>query len=207
MERLQGAGVYYGAAMTEAATCKDEDVYIVGGANSAGQAAMYFSKYARQVVMLVRGGSLAASMSQYLIEQIKQTPNIHVELNSQVTEVFGTERLEELSILCSTSGDTQRVPAASLFIFIGAAPGTNWLHGRGRARRKRVYSYRLGPDRKRESRRRAGRWNANRGCWKRACPEFLSPAMCGIVRSSGWPRASAKAPTRCSSFINIWVSV
>ena len=128
MERLQGAGVYYGAAMTEAATCKDEDVYIVGGANSAGQAAMFFSKYARRVVMLVRGGSLAASMSQYLIEQIKQMPNIQVELNSRVTEVFGTERLEEVSILCSTSGDRQRVPAASLFIFIGAAPEPNWLH-------------------------------------------------------------------------------
>jgi thioredoxin reductase (NADPH) len=129
MERLQGAGVYYGAAMTEAAACQNEDVYVVGGANSAGQAAMFFSKYARQVVMLVRGNSLAAGMSQYLIEQIKQTPNIHVELNSQVTEVLGGERLEELAILCSTSGETQRVPAASLFIFIGAAPATEWLHG------------------------------------------------------------------------------
>ena len=129
MERFQGAGVYYGAAMTEAATCKDEDVYIVGGANSAGQAAMFFSKYANRVVMLVRGNSLAAGMSQYLVEQIKQTPNIHVELNSQVSEVFGSDHLEELSILCSTSGDTQRVRAASLFIFIGAAPGTDWLHG------------------------------------------------------------------------------
>src|SRR5690242_14326255 len=94
LEQLQGAGVYYGAAMTEAATCKDEDVYIVGGANSAGQAAMFFSKYARRVVMLVRGASLTLSMSQYLIEQIKQTPNIHVEYNSHVTEAFGTERLE-----------------------------------------------------------------------------------------------------------------
>jgi thioredoxin reductase (NADPH) len=129
MERLQGAGVYYGAAMTEAATCKDEDVYIVGGANSAGQAAMFFSKYAQRVVMLVRGNSLAAGMSQYLVEQIKQTPNIHVELNSQVTEVFGADHLEELAILCSTSRETQRHPAASLFIFIGAAPGTEWLHG------------------------------------------------------------------------------
>lgn len=129
MERLQGAGVYYGAAMTEAATCKDEDVYIVGGANSAGQAAMFFSKYAKRVLMLVRGNSLAAGMSQYLVEQIKQTPNIHVELNSQVSEVFGNDHLEELSIMCATSGDTQRVPAASLFIFIGAAPGTDWLHG------------------------------------------------------------------------------
>src|SRR5215813_4600808 len=129
MERVQGAGVYYGAAMTEAATCKDEDVYVVGGANSAGQAAMFFSKYARRVVMLVRGASLTLSMSQYLIEQIKQTPNIHVEYNSQVTEAFGTDRLEALSILCSTSGETQKVPAASLFIFIGAAPLTDWLAG------------------------------------------------------------------------------
>jgi thioredoxin reductase (NADPH) len=129
LERLQGAGVYYGAAMTEAATCKDEDVYIVGGANSAGQAAMFFSKYARRVIMLVRGASLTLSMSQYLIEQINETPNIHVEYNSHVTEAFGSERLEGLSILCSTSGEKQTVPAASLFIFIGAAPRTDWLGG------------------------------------------------------------------------------
>ena len=128
LERLQGAGVYYGAAMTEAATCKDEDVFIVGGANSAGQAAMEFSKYARRVVILVRGGSLAAGMSQYLVEQINETPNIHVELNSEITEAFGTERLEAISILCSSSGASQRVPAVSLFIFIGAAPQTEWLH-------------------------------------------------------------------------------
>ena len=129
LEPLQGAGVYYGAAMTEAATCKDEDVFIVGGANSAGQAAMFFSKYARRVVMLVRGSSLAAGMSQYLVEQIRETLNIHVELNSEVTEAFGKERLEAISILCSSSGETQTVPAASLFIFIGAAPQTEWLHG------------------------------------------------------------------------------
>ena len=129
LERLQGAGVYYGAAMTEAASCKDEDVYVVGGANSAGQAAMFFSKYARRVIMIVRGPSLTLSMSQYLIEQIKQTPNIHVEYNSNVVEAFGAERLESLSVLCSTSGETQKVPAASLFIFIGAAPLTDWLGG------------------------------------------------------------------------------
>jgi len=128
LARLHGAGVYYGAAMTEAASCKDEDVFIIGGANSAGQAAMEFSKYARRVVMLVRGKSLAAGMSQYLVEQIKETANIHVELNSEITEAFGTERLEAISILCSSSGETQTVPAASLFIFIGAAPQTEWLH-------------------------------------------------------------------------------
>jgi thioredoxin reductase (NADPH) len=129
LERLQGAGVYYGAAMSEAASCKDEDVFIVGGANSAGQAAMYFANYARRVVMLVRGSSLASGMSQYLVEQIRQTSNIHVELNSQVTEAFGTERLEAISIYCSTSGETHKVEAVSLFIFIGAAPQTEWLHG------------------------------------------------------------------------------
>jgi len=127
MERVQGAGVYYGAAMTEAATCKGEDVYIVGGANSAGQAAMFFSQHARRVVMLVRGNSLEAGMSQYLVDQIRETENIHVELNSQIVEVFGEERLEAISIQCATSGETQKVPTNHLFVFIGAAPRTEWL--------------------------------------------------------------------------------
>lgn len=129
MDRVQGAGVYYGAAMTEAAACRGEDVYIVGGANSAGQAAMFFSQYAGRVVILVRGSSLQASMSQYLIDQLGQTENVHVEFNSQVVEVFGQEHLEGISIRCSTTGDIQRAPANSLFIFIGAAPRTEWLAG------------------------------------------------------------------------------
>src|SRR5438309_2094962 len=127
MERLQGAGVYYGAGPAEAISCKDEDVYIVGGANSAGQAAMNFSKYARSVVMLVRGDSLAASMSQYLIDQIKQTPNIQVQFRSRVGEVHGESRLEAISIHCGDSGQVDRVPAIALFIFIGAMPRTEWL--------------------------------------------------------------------------------
>jgi len=129
MERLQGAGVYYGAAMTEGDSCRGEDIYIVGAANSAGQAAMYFSRYARRVVILARGASLSATMSQYLIDQIRNTENIHVETRSQVTEVHGAERLEALSILCSESGEIETVPATSLFIFIGAAPRTEWLAG------------------------------------------------------------------------------
>src|SRR5580700_3364708 len=129
MDRVQSAGVYYGAAMTEAASCKNEDVYIVGGANSAGQAAMFFSQHARRVVMLVRGKSLQSSMSQYLIDQIKVTENIHVEVNSEVVEVFGDNHLEGISVYCSTSGETQKLPAHYLFIFIGAAPGTEWLAG------------------------------------------------------------------------------
>ncbi len=129
VEKLTGAGIYYGAAMTEAMSCRDEDVYIVGGANSAGQAAMYFSNYARQVVMLVRGSSLNASMSQYLIDQIKQTPNIRVEYNSQIAEVHGDDHLEAISVFCSESGETNTHPASSLFILIGAMPHTNWLDG------------------------------------------------------------------------------
>src|SRR5579871_1615275 len=96
MERLQGAGVYYGGTATEAISCRDEDVYIIGGANSAGQAAMFFSTYANRVVMLVRGESLAATMSQYLIEQVQATPNIHVEYRTRVLEVHGQDRLESV---------------------------------------------------------------------------------------------------------------
>jgi thioredoxin reductase (NADPH) len=129
LDRLQGAGVYYGAGSTEAITCADEDVYIIGGANSAGQAAMNFSRHARRVIMLVRGDSLASSMSRYLIDEIEKTPNVHVELNSSVTEAHGETRLEAISVLCSTSADTSVVPASSLFIFIGAEPKTEWLDG------------------------------------------------------------------------------
>ncbi len=129
MERLQGAGVYYGAGSTEAISCKDEDVYIVGGANSAGQAAMNFSRYARSVIMLVRGDSLGATMSQYLINDIAQTPNIRVEYGSQVVEVHGSERVEALSVSCSQSGSIDKVPASSVFVFIGAEPNTDWLDG------------------------------------------------------------------------------
>jgi thioredoxin reductase (NADPH) len=129
IDRLQGAGVYYGAAATEALSCHNEDVYIVGGANSAGQAAMFFSKYARRVVMLVRGPSLAATMSQYLIDQISKTETIQIEFNTQVTAVHGDDHLDSISLICGTTGETQQVPAAALFVFIGAEPRTDWLDG------------------------------------------------------------------------------
>jgi len=127
VERLTGAGIYYGAAMTEAMSAKDEDVFVIGGANSAGQAAMYFSRYARRVVMLVRGSSLAASMSQYLINQLKETPNVQIEFNSSLLEAHGEDHLESISVLCSATNEVNTVPANSLFIMIGAAPNTNWL--------------------------------------------------------------------------------
>ena len=127
--RLQGAGVYYGGGATEAISCKGEIVYVVGGANSAGQAAMNFAKYAERVIIAVRGGSLSSTMSQYLIDQIKETPNIQLWPNASVAEVHGDTHLEEISFLCSDTNKIERVPATSMFIFIGALPRTDWLAG------------------------------------------------------------------------------
>jgi thioredoxin reductase (NADPH) len=106
---------------------KGEDVYVVGGANSAGQAAMHFSRYARRVVMLVRGSSLNSSMSQYLINQLKATPNIQIEFNTSVVEAHGEDHLEAISIHCAETNEINKVPANALFIMIGAAPNTEWL--------------------------------------------------------------------------------
>jgi thioredoxin reductase (NADPH) len=129
IDRLQGAGVYYGGGATEALSCKGEMVYVVGGANSAGQAAMNFSRYAERVVILVRGTSLASTMSQYLIDQIKETPNIQLWTHASVAEVHGDTHLEEVSVLCSDTNKVERVPASAMFIFIGALPRTDWLAG------------------------------------------------------------------------------
>jgi thioredoxin reductase (NADPH) len=123
--QLAGRGIYYGAALVEAVSCKDEDVFVVGGANSAGQAALHFARYARKVTMLVRGVGLKATMSKYLIDEIARTSNIVLEAQTQVVEAFGEEHLEALQ-LGGPSGQV-RAPASSLFVFIGAAPGTEWL--------------------------------------------------------------------------------
>ena len=129
-DRLTGRGIYYGAALVEAVACKDEEVYVVGGANSAGQAALHFAKFARKVTMLVRGGGLSVTMSKYLIDEIERTSNIVVVPRTQVLEamgreVEGQERLEAVR-LSGPEGEAV-VPATSLFVFIGAAPGTEWL--------------------------------------------------------------------------------
>ena len=129
IEKLTGAGVYYGAAMTEAVSCKDDDVYIVGGANSAGQAAVFFAKYARTVTMLVRAESLAKSMSQYLIDEIKGLPNVIVKTECEVVEVCGGSKLEEIAVRHNPSRSVERLHATALFVFIGAAPRTDWLEG------------------------------------------------------------------------------
>ena len=129
IEKLTGAGVYYGASMVDALSCKGEDIFMVGGANSAGQAAIHFSKYAKTVTLLVRGESLNKSMSRYLIHQINETPNIHVLLNSKVTAVHGENRLESITITNTQTGQIQTVPTSGLYIFIGAVPHTDGVAG------------------------------------------------------------------------------
>jgi len=126
-DRIRGAGVYYGGGVTEAIACKGETVYVVGGANSAGQAAVHFAQYAQKVVMLVRRESLAATMSQYLIDQIEKTPNIEVWPGTEIAELHGDNRLEEISVRCAQTGSLDRYPARSIFIYIGALPKTDWL--------------------------------------------------------------------------------
>ncbi|MFM9726913.1 response regulator [Streptomyces sp. V2] len=126
-QELTGRGVFYGSALTEAPSCQGHDVYIVGGANSAGQAAMYLAKGAKSVTLLVRGPDLSASMSHYLIQQIEQAPNISVRPHTVVESAHGTDHLEQLTLRDAVTGASELVDAQWLFVFIGAAPLTDWL--------------------------------------------------------------------------------
>ena len=169
-DRLTGKGVYYGAAKTEALSCQGEHIYLVGGANSAGQAAMYFSQYAAKVTMLVRGESLIKSMSQYLIDQIDATDNIEVQTHTEVVEVHGENNLTGLTLLYNQTGETQKVATKSLFIFIGAKPETEWLDGVvARDRRGFIYA---GADLKHSENFRG--WNRDRD------PFLLETSIPGI---------------------------
>jgi thioredoxin reductase (NADPH) len=171
MDRLLGAGVYYGAASTEALACRDEEVYIVGGANSAGQAAMNFARYAKNVFMLVRGESLGSTMSQYLINDIAQTPNIRVQCGTEVAAIHGEDKLEGLTISCRRSGTVEKVPASCLFVFIGAEPRTEWLDGVvERDSRGFVLT---GPELMRDGKRPRG-WTADRD------PYLLETSIAGV---------------------------
>ena len=127
LERLNGSGVYYYPQMTEAMSHKDADIFIVGGANSAAQAAVFFSSHARHVTLLVRGSSLSSGMSQYLEDRITRTPNITIKLDTSVTCVEGTERCETITIRNNKSGQDEKVSASALFIYAGAVPYTDWI--------------------------------------------------------------------------------
>jgi len=124
IEPFIGGSVYYGAATSEAVHYKGRKVFVIGGANSAGQGAMFLSRFASEVTVLIRGDSLQASMSQYLIDQIDGTENISLVVNTEVTAVDGTDRLQTITTKNNKSGETETVPADAMFIFIGAVPST-----------------------------------------------------------------------------------
>ncbi len=126
---LTGRGVFYGSASTEAPTCLGRDVYIVGGANSAGQAAVFFSRHAKSVTLLVRGASLESSMSYYLIKQLEEIENVCVRTRTEVVEAMGEEHLQRLALRNNETGEQETVDCGPMFIFIGAAPRTEWLDG------------------------------------------------------------------------------
>jgi thioredoxin reductase (NADPH) len=129
LDEMTGRGVYYGSTLTEAAACTGQDVYIVGGANSAGQAAVYLAQHAKSVTILCRGSSLERSMSYYLIEQIRSTGNISARICTEVIAAEGDDHLESLTLRDTSTGATETVDAQWLFLFIGAAPLTDWLDG------------------------------------------------------------------------------
>jgi thioredoxin reductase (NADPH) len=186
---LTGRGVYYGAAQTEAFSCRDEDVYIVGGANSAGQAAMFFSGQARKVSLLCRSGDVRKSMSEYLVKQIEDRENIEVLMNSSVSAVEGDGHLERISIADSETGEVETVPANSLFIFIGAAPKTGWLDGFvARDERGFILS---GPDLMTDGKRPKG-WRPDRD------PFLLETSVPGVFVAGDVRHGSIK---RCASAV------
>ena len=186
VEALNGAGVYYYAPMTEALSYKNEDVYIVGGANSAGQAAMYFSKYARSVTMLVRGDSLSANMSQYLGDQIAATKNIIVKLNTSIVEVKGQKRCEAVALMNRRTSAMETVAASALFFYVGAVPYTDWLAG---VLERDAQGYIIsGTQLLREGKRPRG-WLADRD------PFMLETSVPGIFVAGDVRHASAKGVT------------
>ena len=171
IEALTGAGVYYGAALTEAAYYKGKPMFVLGGANSAGQGAMLFSRYASKVTMLVRGSSLQKDMSQYLIDQINGTENINVRVRTSIIEAIGTDRLEALVIKDNDTGDIETVPAAALFVFIGAKPHSDFVADV--VERNEAGFILTGPDLIRDG-RRPKNWRLNRD------PFLLETSVPGI---------------------------
>ena len=181
IEKFTGAGVYYGAANTEAAACKNNVVFIVGGGNSAGQAAMYLSKFARQVNILIRKDSLSYTMSSYLIDQINGVKNIAVCTGREVVEAKGNDRLEQLSIQNVNTGEVYTEEAAALYIFIGAKPFTDWLDTEIITNDKGFI----------ETGRELQRYDSFKKIWKLERDPYLLETSCAGIFAAGDVRAGA----------------
>jgi thioredoxin reductase (NADPH) len=169
--------------MTEAPACAGQDVYIVGGANSAGQAAVFFSRHAKRVVLLIRGESLQSSMSHYLIQQLEQIDNVSVRTHTQVAEVHGEDHLERLTLRNTEDGTTEMVDSGYLFVFIGAAPRTDWLDGV--LLRDEHGFVQTGPDLLRENERPPG-WSLERD------PYYMESSIPGVFVAGDVRAASVK---------------
>jgi thioredoxin reductase (NADPH) len=181
IKELTGRGVFYGSAATEAPACAGQDVYVVGGANAAGQAAVFLARHARQVTLVVRADGLERSMSHYLIRQIHDTENIAVRPSTRVAGAEGDEHLERLRLCDTVTGTVEEVPAGFLFVFIGAAPCTDWLDGVVE-RDQRGFLV-TGPDLLRGGRRPPG-WPLDRD------PYYLEGSVPGVF-AAGDARASS----------------
>jgi thioredoxin reductase (NADPH) len=186
LDKFSGSGVYYYAPMSDAFSYRDGEVYIVGGANSAGQAAMYFSKFARRVTMLVRGSALSDTMSQYLENQIAATRNIEVRLNSNVVSVEGGERCETITIQNNKTQETAKVPANALLIYAGAIPRTDWLAGKVE---RDELGYILSGQHLMQNGKRPSGWTTNRD------PFYLETSVPGIFVAGDVRHRSAKGVT------------
>lgn len=196
---LTGRGIYYGAAATEATSLTGEDVYIVGGANSAGQAAIHFAKFARSVTMLVRGPSLSATMSRYLIERIEKTENINVRVCTRVEQVIGGEHLEALVLSQSDTGDQEQVATSALFVFIGASPHTEWL---GDAVLRDAQGFVLtGPDVITEGGKRAWRLDRDPFLLETSVPGVFAA---GDVRHGSGKRVSTAVGEGSMAVMSVW---
>ena len=183
VEELNGAGVFYGAALTEAATCRGSHILIVGGGNSAGQGAMFFSRSARKVTMIVRGESLASTMSQYLVDRIDATNNVEVLTRTAVTAVHGETRLESVGITNLDSSENTTLSASAMFIFIGAAPRTEVVAGF--VERDAQGFILTGPDLVANSRRPGG-WSPDRD------PYFFETSVPGVFAAGDARHGSGK---------------
>jgi thioredoxin reductase (NADPH) len=191
LDELLGAGVFYGAAVTEATAMRDRRVAVVGGANSAGQAAVHLARHAEQVTLLVRGGSLAEGMSAYLVRELERAGNVTVRLRTEVAAVHGSGRLEALTVRDGATHATETLAVAALFILIGAEAHTGWLATiLQRDDRGFLLTGRDLP---------AGRWSGRRCCWRPACPGCSPPATSATARSSASPRPSVRARSPSSS--------
>jgi thioredoxin reductase (NADPH) len=194
-ERFGGSGVYYAATAVEAQLCRSAQVVIVGGGNSAGQAAVYLSEYASKVLLLIRGDDLGKNMSHYLVRRIEQTPNIEVRRFTEISQMHGDKSLATVELICSQTGQSDTIPCPAVFIFIGAVPHTAWLLDAIQVDHNGFVKTGLQVAER-------GRSTASHFCWRRVARAFSLRGTCGLAPPSAWPLQWGKGRWRCSSCTN-----